>query len=360
MYLHYVSVTISLIGLSSKVALANCPRLEIHYAQNPGEYKHVFGFEGRSQSQGLVERYNGTIKMMLRRRLAGRLGAEWKDYLDDAVKNYNANKHSTIKMAPDDVAPGNYATVKENILTKAKDKVNSRAAQLKAAAEGSGGSPRFQRLREGRSSKSQHRKAMLADWTKMSYKPVVVLYVERQRVLCERRCRQEMSQERDDQLELLETKNIKMQRRIDGQVIKYRDLKRDQNQLKNKYSSLETAILQAVDDKALFKINCQYDWVTNTHCGLGLKRRDEELNTTSLDERKEDFQNHTHILLTILKNLLSKETRTEIDDEFYEWTEKHVDLGLNRSNELYDTQELSPAKQIKKEEEEDIYSLSQR
>ena len=87
--------------------------------QNPGEYKHVFGFEGRSQSQGLVERYNGTIKMMLRRRLAGRLGAEWKDYLDDAVKNYNSNKHSIIKMAPDDVNPANYATVKENILTKA-------------------------------------------------------------------------------------------------------------------------------------------------------------------------------------------------------------------------------------------------
>ena len=52
-------------------------------AQHPGEYKHVFGFEGRSQSQGLVERYNGTIKSMLQRRLAGRLAAEWKDYLSD-------------------------------------------------------------------------------------------------------------------------------------------------------------------------------------------------------------------------------------------------------------------------------------
>ena len=88
--------------------------------QNAGEYKHVFGFEGRSQSQGLVERYNGTIKMMLRRRLAGRLGLEWKDSLDEAVKNYNSNKHSTIKMAPDDVNPGNYSQVKENILTRAK------------------------------------------------------------------------------------------------------------------------------------------------------------------------------------------------------------------------------------------------
>ena len=46
-------------------------------AANLGEYKHVFGFEGRSQSQGLVERYNGTIKSMLRRRLGGRLATEW-------------------------------------------------------------------------------------------------------------------------------------------------------------------------------------------------------------------------------------------------------------------------------------------
>ena len=131
--------------------------------------------------------------------------------------------------------------------------------------------------------------------------------------------------------------------------------------MRNKCSSLETAILQSVDDKALFKINCQYDLVVGTYCGLGLKRRDEELNTTSLDEQKEDFQNDTYILLTILKNLLSKETRTEIDDEFYEWTERHVELGLNRSKELYDTQDQNnPTKQIKKDEEEDIYSLSQR
>ena len=31
-----------------------------------------------------------------------------------------------------------------------------------------------------RSSKSQHRKGMLADWTKLSYKPVVALYHNKQ------------------------------------------------------------------------------------------------------------------------------------------------------------------------------------
>ena len=80
-----------------------------------------------------------------------------------------------------------------------------------------------------RSSKSQHRKAMLADWTKMSYKPVVALYVERQNVLCERRCNQEMSQERDDQIELLETTNIKIQRRMEHQMKVIQNLKNDKN-----------------------------------------------------------------------------------------------------------------------------------
>ena len=61
-----------------------------------------------------------------------------------------------------------------------------------------------------RSSKSQHRKAMLADWTKMSYKPIVALYVERQNVIGERRCRQEMSRERDDERDALERENIKI------------------------------------------------------------------------------------------------------------------------------------------------------
>ena len=64
--------------------------------------------------------------------------------------------------------------------------------------------------------------------------------------------------------------------------------------------------------------------------------------------------------MTILKNSLGYQTRTEIDDEFYEWTERHVELGLDRSKELYDTQDQEPAKLTKKEEDEDIYSLSQR
>ena len=219
-----------------------------------------------------------------------------------------------------------------------------------------------------RSSKSQHRKAMLADWTKMSYKPIVVLYVERQNVICERRCRQEMSRERDDEIDALERENIKIKRRIEYQTKTIQDLKRDIKRMEKKYSSFETAILQSVDDMTCRNINFNYDIKFNHVGALGLKRlpwrsdhKQVWVDEATLDERKEDFQNDTYILLTILKNLLSKETRTEIDDEFYEWTERHVELGLNRSKELYDTQDQNnPTKQIKKDEEEDIYSLTNR
>ena len=212
-----------------------------------------------------------------------------------------------------------------------------------------------------RSSKSQHRKAMLADWTKMSYKPVVVLYVERQNVISERRCRQEMSQERDDERDALERENIKIKRRIEYQTKTIQDLKRDIKRMEKKCSSFETAILQSVDDRTCRNINFNYDIKFNHFGALGLKRlpwRDDHkqvcVDEATLDERKEDFQNDTNILLTILKNSLGYQTRTEIDDEFYEWTERHIDIGLDRSKELYDTRDQEPTKK------EDIYSLTNR
>eukprot|EP01049_Picozoa_sp_SAG25_P018964 SAG25_NODE_5723_length_626_cov_1.333966_2_plen_77_part_00 len=38
-------------------------------ADNEGFYKHVFGYSGRSQAQGVVERLNGTLKRLLFRHL---------------------------------------------------------------------------------------------------------------------------------------------------------------------------------------------------------------------------------------------------------------------------------------------------
>jgi hypothetical protein len=87
-------------------------------ADNEGFYKHVFGYSGRSQAQGVVERFNGTLKRLLFRHLNFKLGRDWKDHLDKAVENYNSNPHRVIRMAPDDVKPANYKDVKRNILDR--------------------------------------------------------------------------------------------------------------------------------------------------------------------------------------------------------------------------------------------------
>jgi len=84
--------------------------------EHKGFYNHVFGYTGRSQTQGLVERFNGTLKRLLTRHLNRKTGSEWQKHLGKAVKNYNSNPHRVIRMAPDEVKPDNYAVVKRHIL----------------------------------------------------------------------------------------------------------------------------------------------------------------------------------------------------------------------------------------------------
>ena len=88
--------------------------------KHKGYYNHVFGYTGRSQAQGLVERFNGTLKRLLLRHLNYKVGADWQDHLAKAVSNYNGNPHRVIKMAPNSVKPSNYKEVKRNILDRAK------------------------------------------------------------------------------------------------------------------------------------------------------------------------------------------------------------------------------------------------
>ena len=85
-----------------------------------GFYRHVYGYTGRSQTQGLVERFNGTLKRLLLRHLNYKVGSTWQDHLAKAVSNYNGNPHRVIKMAPNSVQPSNYDEVKRNILDRAK------------------------------------------------------------------------------------------------------------------------------------------------------------------------------------------------------------------------------------------------
>ena len=73
-----------------------------------------------------------------------------------------------------------------------------------------------------RSSKSQHRKGMQSDWTKLSYKPVVALYHNKQSLKDRIACNQEIFIELYEQIDALEkekhaliSKNIPLEERVD-------------------------------------------------------------------------------------------------------------------------------------------------
>ena len=73
-----------------------------------------------------------------------------------------------------------------------------------------------------RSSKSQHRKGMQSDWTKLSYKPVVALYHNKQSLKDRIACNQEIFIELHEQIDALEkerhaliSKNILLEERVD-------------------------------------------------------------------------------------------------------------------------------------------------
>jgi len=85
-------------------------------------YKHVYGYTGRSHSQALVERVQGTLKRLLHKSLQPRV--QWEPKLVTAVANYNNNYHSTIKMTPNSVSHlgrrDNWRLVKRHIINRAK------------------------------------------------------------------------------------------------------------------------------------------------------------------------------------------------------------------------------------------------
>ena len=66
-------------------------------AKYPGNYAHRFGYEGRSHSQAIVERFNGTFRRMLLAVL-GRaiITPSWTLKYKKIVDNYNAAPHSTL------------------------------------------------------------------------------------------------------------------------------------------------------------------------------------------------------------------------------------------------------------------------
>ena len=87
--------------------------------------KQVFSLPSKPQSNGEVERFNGTLKRMITMELAISNTADWVESLDILLDNYNSSFNSVIKRVPNKVKDEDFKEIKENI-TKAVVPKNKR------------------------------------------------------------------------------------------------------------------------------------------------------------------------------------------------------------------------------------------
>jgi len=77
---------------------------------------------GKPQTNGVIERFNGTLKGMIQKDFSATLNKEWSSKLQTLVDNYNNSFHDTIKMSPTE-ARINTSKAFENVKTKAEKHV---------------------------------------------------------------------------------------------------------------------------------------------------------------------------------------------------------------------------------------------
>ena len=88
--------------------------------------KQIFSQSYTPQSQGMIERFNGTMKSLIYGYLTQYETKRYIDVLPDLVKNYNEKRHSTIRQVPRDVLAGSVsrAPVEERIRHNASKSLN--------------------------------------------------------------------------------------------------------------------------------------------------------------------------------------------------------------------------------------------
>ena len=92
---------------------------EFHQFLMDKNVRHITGIAGRPQSQGIVERFNGTIKTLIYQNMLVTRSKRWSDELDLLLKAYNATVHRTTEEAPIDVDAENEDVVAQRIETRA-------------------------------------------------------------------------------------------------------------------------------------------------------------------------------------------------------------------------------------------------
>ena len=66
------------------------------------DIKHLTGIVGRPQGQGIIERFNKTLKGYIQRDITVTGKNEWPLHLQQYINNYNNIEHTTIKMTPNE------------------------------------------------------------------------------------------------------------------------------------------------------------------------------------------------------------------------------------------------------------------
>lgn len=69
---------------------------------NRRHVKHIRGIAGRPQSQGIVERFNGTLKSLIYENMLVTKSKRWVNDLDLIMRAYNSTMHDTIKTTPNE------------------------------------------------------------------------------------------------------------------------------------------------------------------------------------------------------------------------------------------------------------------
>ena len=95
--------------------------------------KYSSGMRYRATSQAVVERFNQTLRNMIKRYVASGT-KDWPKHLPQFVDNYNSNRHTTLKMTPNQAAQADVGdadvgpkTQEQQLLQQSKDRLKERA-----------------------------------------------------------------------------------------------------------------------------------------------------------------------------------------------------------------------------------------
>lgn len=88
--------------------------------------KHILILAYKPQSNGIVERFNGTLKRMIFKLRAHNPDFDWASQLPILISNYNSSVNDTTKLTPDAVGANNQTEVYNNIKDSLPSDFNKR------------------------------------------------------------------------------------------------------------------------------------------------------------------------------------------------------------------------------------------